>query len=367
MRFRHTVSKDPLQRIPPWAVERLNSCPAAGTGVNDWLFSTAGLLWKHLSDPDEIADLLIRFSANCGRVVTKGEIDRAIRRSSQAERPSSQKHSKAASRHATHTVPINKIQFEPTKLAELAAKGPKTSNWRHWLWERSPLRPDIHTGVSFLRKIFREGETALVFDNMRSAKPSVSAQIKPSLHELPDRITDNPSGVGSWFLSNPVDGEWHPNPRDGGKMSCRSEEAVTAFRYAVLESDQARPDHWFSFLVQLPMPITAIYTSGGRSIHTLLRVDAVTKAQWDEQIVPFKSLLKPLGADAAAMTAVRLTRLPGCWRREKGGFQKLLYLNPDITTPTPIAQLSIRETRDGALQRWRGCHSRWQNSFLPFL
>lgn len=37
----------------------------------------------------------------------------------------------------------------------------------------------------------------------------------------------------------------------------------------------------------------------------------------------------PLGADPQALTAVRLTRLPGCWRGETNEIQRLLYFEPD--------------------------------------
>ena len=367
MSFVYTRSSDPLKRIPSWAVERLKSCPVAGNGVNDWLFSTAGLLWKYLCDPNEIADLLIRFSANCGRVVPESELNRAIWRSSQLERLPSKNSTGTPFASATHAVSIKKIEFDPAKLAVLAAQGPKLTNWRHWLWQRSPLRPDIHTGVWFLRRIFREGENALVFSSMRSSEPTLKVAIAEAPPpNLPVEAFDNHSREGAWYLANPVDGEWHPNSRESGKLSCRSEESVTSFRYAVLESDSAKPDHWLSFLSQLPAPITAIYTSGGRSIHALLRVNAATKIEWDDKINLLKRQLRRLGADSGALTAVRLSRLPGCWRREKGGFQKLLYLNQDPPEDTPIQDLPIRETRAAALKRWRQTCPRWQSNQEAF-
>jgi len=36
---------------------------------------------------------------------------------------------------------------------------------------------------------------------------------------------------------------------------------VTAWRYLVLESDVAEAGQWLNLLVQLPLPIAAIYTS----------------------------------------------------------------------------------------------------------
>ena len=108
----------------------------------------------------------------------------------------------------------------------------------------------------------------------------------------------------------------------------------------VLESDEAPAELWLRALVQLPIPIVAAYTSGGRSIHALARIDAGCKEAWDSLRDDLLPILAPLGADPAALTAVRLTRLPGTLRhgsRAKDGkvkpfpsprLQRLLWLDP---------------------------------------
>jgi hypothetical protein len=73
--------------------------------------------------------------------------------------------------------------------------------------------------------------------------------------------------------------------------------------------------------------IAAIYTSGGKSIHALVRLDAESKAAWDAERDRMRTALVTFGADEGALTAVRLTRLPGAKRDERP--QELLYLNPN--------------------------------------
>ena len=51
------------------------------------------------------------------------------------------------------------------------------------------------------------------------------------------------------------------NPRLGGKLSRRSEESVTAWRFAVLESDEADADDWLRCLIQMPLRIVSICES----------------------------------------------------------------------------------------------------------
>jgi hypothetical protein len=131
---------------------------------------------------------------------------------------------------------------------------------------------------------------------------------------------------GVWFLANPVDGKEHFNERQQ-RMSRRSEESIRSFRFAVLESDCQPLEQWLRILAQLPLPIVSITSSGGKSLHALVRVGACSKSNWDETIGAIKPKLIQLGADVGALTAVRLTRLPNCYRGER--LQELLYLNPD--------------------------------------
>jgi hypothetical protein len=62
-------------------------------------------------------------------------------------------------------------------------------------------------------------------------------------------------------------------------------------------------------------------------------VDAESKQQWDAKRNQIRPILVPLGADEAAMTGVRLSRLPGALRGLQQ--QELLYLNPN-PSPKPL-------------------------------
>lgn len=212
-------------------------------------------------------------------------------------------------------------KFDPDKLKAFSSKAPGID--AKWLQTRSLVPVKGITSAAFLEHLYQPGEKVMVFESFKSQGEHlfvVGADNAP----LP---TQAPEGV--WFLSNPVDGHFYPNPRLDNKPSRRSEESVTSWRYMVLESDVAAPDQWLACLVQLPLQISAIYTSGGKSIHALVRVDAATKQQWDTIRDQIKAIMVPLGADQAAMTGVRLSRLPGVMRGDR--LQELLYLNPNPT------------------------------------
>lgn len=244
------------------------------------------------------------------------------------------------------TAPAPKPQFCPAKLERIARKLDCVDPDR--LAVRSPKKPKNQTPASFLHELYRPGERVVVFDVFESQGQALWTCTAPPFdtHALDRFCTGKPNGV--WFLANPVTGKYEPN--DSGKRSRRSWQNVTSWRYLVIESDKANPDHWLAALVQMPLPIAAIYTSAGKSIHALVRLDAESKADWDSQAAKIKPTLVTLGADEKVFSAVRLTRLPGCERlgtTDKEGnyrrydvprMQRLLYLNGN-PAETPICEL----------------------------
>jgi hypothetical protein len=230
-----------------------------------------------------------------------------------------------------------KPKFQKTVLARIANKVADIKDVIGFLAERSPVPVGGQDSASVLRHLYPRGsgEKVLVFTEMKS-QGQFLWEAKRS-----DDIQQRhfPAGNdGVWFLPQPVTGEFLPNPRLDGKLSRRSEEAVTAWRYAVLESDEADSDDWLRCLVQMPFRIASICESGGRSIHALARLDATSKADWDRLMGPIKPVLVTLGADRGALTAVRLSRLPQAMRGKR--CQRLLYLNPQ-PSGMPIFQQLI--------------------------
>jgi hypothetical protein len=80
-------------------------------------------------------------------------------------------------------------------------------------------------------------------------------------------------------------------------------------------------------MVQMPLDIVAMIDSGGKSIAAIVRIDAPSKEEWNLIGEELKELFVPLGADPSSLTAVRLTRLPGCYRG--AALQDLLWFNPE--------------------------------------
>jgi hypothetical protein len=320
----------PETDYPRFLQELLTSCPTAHNGVHPWVFRVARYLHRY-HPPEEICSILEQHVADCGRPVAPHEIVDAVRNSGACKWDPSTK--SASERRAEWLVsPTTKRvpEFNPELAIRTAARVPVDIT-PEWLKSRSPV-PVTCSTAEFLGEIFEPGENALVFKRYKSQGYLWPADVEIgsfARQHWPD---------GAWFLCNPVDGLTHFNPRMC-KDSRRSEESVTSFRYAVLECDREPKETWFpiwlKILVQLALPIVSITDSAGISAHALVRVSCDTKQAWD--LFKFQTLrpLVPLGADDAALSAVRLTRLPGCYRADR--LQELLYLNP-AADGTPISR-----------------------------
>ena len=210
--------------------------------------------------------------------------------------------------------------------------------------------------------LYRPDERILCFTNMQSQGQFlrvVRGRNYRLSHRPGERATPCPhlptrGENGCWFLCSPVVGSWKPNPQ---KLNPETRQPMpgrrhaaccTRFPYAVLESDNLSPLVWFAILSTLHDPIAAIYTSGGKSIHALISLgdDCTTTEQFNAKRADLMRRLVPVGADPAAITPVRLTRLPGAERLSKLDpatgrpmLQELLYLNPNPAAHQPLYTL----------------------------
>lgn len=284
--------------------------------------------------------------------------------------------------------------YDPQKLKDYVSPLPEIT--RETLRRISPIPVGKATAAEFLDVLYDTDERVMIFTEFYNQgdfiyqvgkegyRLSSTRGVRAVKSALPDRGRN-----GVWFLCNPVHGTWEiteskpqwerlpddvcgppsriERPSKWGRRSWRS---VTSWRYAVLESDDAVEELWLKALVKLPVPIVAIYSSGGKSVHALIRIDAGDKLTWDlwvrgrnantyTRAAALVDLVCPLGADPAALTGVRLTRLPFCLREgttTKSGYhryeparkQELLYLRYHPLDRKP-EWVSIEQRHKGVL------------------
>lgn len=314
-------------------------CPPAGSGVHSWLMAASNRCRNLGFSPSETFSALSSESSACGREVTDVEINDTIKKayaeggfvpSSDPTKPPQER--KIVIPRGLRPKDVN---FNPDKLAAIANRLPGITE--KWFGDRSQIHVDGITPADFLGHLYRPGEIILIFDRFRTKEADdVVTLSEDGWDSSCLKRWERGHKHGVWYLANPVDGKEHE--MENGGMSCRNWKAVTSFRYAVLESDAADTQQWLAALSQFPIPIAAIYSSAGKSVHALWQLNAKSKEEWDQAVFRHKPMLKIIGADPGCLSAVRLSRLPQCERVEKSAIQKLIYLSPK-PTPGPLADL----------------------------
>lgn len=139
------------------------------------------------------------------------------------------------------------------------------------------------------------------------------------------------SEAGAWLRMNPVSAEGI------------SDQNVTAFRYLLVESDTLPLPVQQALYSRLPLPVVAIFSSGGKSVHAWVRMDSPNLEAFKETATRILKTLAPFGIDESNKNASRLSRLPGAVRKigsAGDGVQRLLWLNPSAMA-LDVAGLSL--------------------------
>jgi hypothetical protein len=214
-----------------------------------------------------------------------------------------------------------KREFDEEKLKALTAEGPLPVEY---FLQSSPVAVADVTAAEFLRRLYPK-QCNIIFTDQQSQGKLVWNETMPD-QLVTSAIANNTEGA--WIMVNPVNGKFLAIPRLG-KKSQRAEENLVAYEYLLIESDSVEMELWLRVLSKLDLPIVSVTTSGSKSAHALVRVGQKDREGYLARAAEIADLVVPLGADPAAMSAVRLTRVPGCMRRDTGKAQTLIYFNPD--------------------------------------
>ena len=129
-------------------------------------------------------------------------------------------------------------------------------------------------------------------------------QLDKHPEDICDTIGDYSHEAGAWIRFNPVNGEGVNNSN------------VTAYRFALVESDTMALDAQYRMYRKLNLPIAAMVTSGGKSIHAIVHIDAANAAEYRDRVEMLYTILanKGMVVDTQNKNPSRLSRLPGCVR-----------------------------------------------------
>lgn len=192
----------------------------------------------------------------------------------------------------------------------------------------SPLICERHfhrQGAYLIDQLFEPGERVNIVTNAivseGKARPGDTG-LTLERNEWESRLLESPPSHpgGVWLRMNPLDGEGV------------ADSNITAFRFALIECDAIPMDLQVPLLAKLRIPTAAIISSGGRSLHSWVKVDCATAEDYRQTVSDMLALLARFGVDTKNKNPSRLSRLPGVIRSvgaSGDGKQRLLYLNPE--------------------------------------
>ena len=118
------------------------------------------------------------------------------------------------------------------------------------------------------------------------------------------------SESGAWVCINPTDGKGRKN------------ENITAFRYALIESDEISIDEQLRIIKALNLPVATLVFAGRKSVHAAVKIDASNADEYAKRVKYLYEVCRKQGfsIDEQNKNPARLTRLPGVIRGDHKQF-----------------------------------------------
>ena len=137
--------------------------------------------------------------------------------------------------------------------------------------------------------------------------------------QTPQPLTDNHE-PGTFIRVNPM------------KTNGAGDNDVTAWRHCLIECDKAKVELQWAAIVASGLPVSVAVSSGGRSVHAWVRVDASTAEEFRERAKMAADAMEAfegIVVDRKALNPSRLARLAGRQRGDR--WQDLLAVNIGAT------------------------------------
>ena len=160
--------------------------------------------------------------------------------------------------------------------------------------------------VGYCIKFFeKDGEWKPVQTNYRRTAGDIIEKLRAGSIERAIGTTNK--DAGAYVRFNPLDGKGE------------NDENVTRFKYCLIESDSESVEKQYAMYKELNLPIEFMISSGGKSLHAIVKVDAENQQQYRQRVRELYEFCKKNGLhlDEQDKNASRFSRLPGIKRGDK--------------------------------------------------
>lgn len=164
--------------------------------------------------------------------------------------------------------------------------------------------PDDYVGYVTETFEAEDGERKPTRGNYDRTAGQLIEALKKCGDDLGAVLGDYDPGTGAWIRFNPLDGKGVKN------------DNVTAFRFALIESDSMELGEQNAIIRELELPVACLVYSGGKSLHAIVRIDAASYEEYRTRVDYLYSVCEKNGmkVDKQNRNPSRLSRLPGAVR-----------------------------------------------------
>lgn len=199
------------------------------------------------------------------------------------------------------------------------------------VYEMPKVESPVQQLITYLKTLYKDDELVSYCTNdvwqdkdgkwmpSKGISDRTAGQLIKSLEKHPEdigaTIGDWKEECGAWIRFNPVDGKGIKN------------ENITRFEYALVESDDMPISEQDATYRRLELPIACLVSSGGKSIHAIVKVNAKDYEEYRKRVDFLYDFLdkNSLKVDKQNRNPSRLSRMPGVTRN--GNPQTLLATN----------------------------------------
>ena len=206
------------------------------------------------------------------------------------------------------------VIVNPAWLESKEIQEPPDSKWHpaHDLIEYLGTLFSLDDYVGYVTETFEaeDGERKPTRGNYDRTAGQLIEALKKCGDDLGAVLGDYDPGTGAWIRFNPLDGKGVKN------------DNVTAFRFALIESDSMDLGEQNALIRELELPVACLVYSGGKSLHAIVRIDAASYEEYRTRVDYLYSVCEKNGmkVDKQNRNPSRLSRLPGAKRNNHKQF-----------------------------------------------
>ncbi|MBQ9346047.1 MAG: AAA family ATPase, partial [Oscillibacter sp.] len=150
----------------------------------------------------------------------------------------------------------------------------------------------------------KDGEKKPTKGSYKRTAGELIAELEKCGGDIGAVLGDYDEDTGAWIRFNPLDGEGVSN------------QNITDFRYALVESDTTELDAQNALIRELELPVACLVFSGKKSLHAIVRIDAKDRNEYRRRVELLYDICRKNGLDVDQQNKnpARLSRMPGILR-----------------------------------------------------